>query len=60
MIRDLLRAAPVYVTRKTADGFIAHYSLSMGMSLLAMMLIWANIVGWSLYGLYELGKLVFA
>lgn len=50
---DLGASAPVYVTRKTAGGVVAHYSLSIWMSLLAMCLVWLNIVVWGVIGLVE-------
>ena len=43
---------PVYVTRKTANGETGSFSLSLWMSLLALMLVWANIVLWSLFGIF--------
>lgn len=49
---------PIYVTRKTSSGLIAEYSLSIWMTLLAIMVIWANIVGWGCFGLYVLARLV--
>jgi len=45
--------APIYVTRKNADGWIGSYSMSLGMSLPAMLLVWLNVIAWGLIGLYE-------
>ena len=47
----LNNTAQVYVTRKDADGNISSYSLSLWMTLLAMLLVWANIVIWGIIGL---------
>lgn len=45
---------PIYVTRKTAAGNTGDYSLSPGLALTLMLLILANIAGWSIYGLVVL------
>lgn len=50
---NLNASAPIYVTRKNADGIIATYSLSIWMTLLALMIVWTNIVVWGGIGLYE-------
>ena len=49
---DLSAAMPIYVTRKTAGGATGSLSLSIWMQLLAMMLIWFNVVVWAGIGLY--------
>jgi len=49
----LNQSMPVYVTRETGNGVIASYSLSAWMTLLAIALIWLNVVIWSAIGLYE-------
>lgn len=49
--KGLGTAMPVYVTRQTADGLIAQYSLSLWMTLLAVFLLWANVVAWGIVGL---------
>lgn len=57
---------PVYVTRKTANGVIATWSIGAkrGAQLMvamqvALWLILANIGAWGLYALYLLATLVF-
>lgn len=50
---------PVYVTRKTANGYTGSYSLAAWMPLLAIALIWLNIVVWGCVGLYEAARIVF-
>lgn len=52
-------ATPVYVTRKTADGMTGSLSISIWMQLVALLLIWLNVMVWSCFGLYEAGRLVF-
>lgn len=47
----LNESAPVYITRKSASGETGTYSMSLWMSLLAMMLVWLNVVAWSIVGL---------
>jgi uncharacterized protein (DUF983 family) len=42
---------PVYVTRKTASGETGSLSLSIWMGLVAMLLVWLNVVVWSVIGL---------
>ena len=43
---------PIYVTRETAHGETAEYSLSLWMTLLAGLLVWLNVVLWGGYGIY--------
>lgn len=50
---------PIYVTRKTAGGETMSYSLSLWMTLLVILLVWANVIVWAGYGLYEFGRLCF-
>lgn len=50
---NLSFAAPVYVTRKNASGETGTYSLSIWMTLLAMMLIWINVVFWGIVGVVK-------
>jgi hypothetical protein len=57
--KNLNMAAPVYVTRKNADSYIASYSMTLWMTLLAMMLVWLNIVVWGIVGLIEAGVVLF-
>jgi len=49
---SLTDSLPIYVTRKDADGETGTYSLSGWAVLLAMLLIWLNIVVWGFLGLY--------
>lgn len=51
--------APVYVTRKTADGWTGSYYLPFWMTLTALLLAWLNIVAWGALGLYEAARIVF-
>ena len=48
---SLMDSAPVYVTRENADGLTASYSMSFWMTLLAMFVVWANVVVWGVIGL---------
>jgi hypothetical protein len=48
---NLNMAMSVYTTRQDAHGQTASYSLSLWMTLLAMFLIWLNIVVWGAIGL---------
>jgi hypothetical protein len=50
---------PVYVTRKTADGSTGSYSLSLWMTLLAIFLVWLNIVLWCSYGIVQVAEKIF-
>jgi len=45
--------APVYVTRPTADGYIASYSLALYQSLLALLIIWLNVLLWGVIGIIQ-------
>ena len=51
-------SAPVYVTRKTADGTTGSYSLSLWMTILAMLLVWLNVVVWSVVGVVEAVRVI--
>lgn len=51
-----LRNMPLYVTRKTANGVTGDFSISPGLGVTIFLLVLLNIVGWSLYGLVELGS----
>jgi hypothetical protein len=43
---------PIYVTRPHgANKTTASYSLSLWMSILAMMLVWMNVVLWGVFGI---------
>ena len=48
---DLNKNMPVYVTRETADGLTGSLSMSIWMALLAMLLIWVNIIVWGIIGI---------
>lgn len=49
--RGLGTPLPIYVTRENANGQIAEFTLSAWMILLAMFIVWANVVLWGAYGL---------
>lgn len=53
MFENMGISVPVYVTRKTADGTTGSYSLSLWMPILAILLVWFNVVVWSIIGLVE-------
>lgn len=55
---NLRSSMPVYVTRPESDGYVASYSMSLWMTLGAMMLLWLNIVVWCLIGLALAGSLI--
>lgn len=55
---DLSATTPVYVTRKTADGYTGSLSLSIWMQLLVLLLLWFNAVIWGCVGLYEAVRVV--
>lgn len=42
---------PIYVTRKAASGETGSLSLSIWMPLVALLLVWLNVVLWSIVGL---------
>lgn len=50
---------PIYVTRKTADGQTAHYSLSLWMTVLVILLVWLSIIIWSIVGFITAFRVVF-
>jgi hypothetical protein len=60
-VRDFFKAlnmsTPVYVTRKDGDGRIMSYSMSAWMTLLAMAVIWLNVVAWGIFGMVELWRI---
>ncbi len=42
---------PYYVTRKTADGYTAYFSLPAWLLLTAAKLFWLNVIVWGVVGL---------
>ena len=59
MFKNLGMSAPVYVTRKSADGFTMTYEMSLWMPIFAMLLIWLNVMIWGIVGLITAFKVVF-
>lgn len=57
---SLRDSVPIYVTRSWADGSVAHYDMPVCMPLVAMLLIWLNVIVWGLLGLYEAVRVVLA
>jgi hypothetical protein len=55
---SLRSSIPVYVTRRDADGLIASYEMPLWMSLFGLLMVWLNIMVWSLIGLVLAGTLV--
>lgn len=55
----LATSAPVYTTRRDADGATASYSLSLWMTLLALLLVWVNVVLWATVGIVYAFKVAF-
>lgn len=49
---------PIYTTRTSAAGETGSLSMSLWMALLAMLLVWANVVAWGFYGLYSVVRAV--
>lgn len=49
---------PIYVTRKSAEGETAEYSLSLWMTLVAILLVWLNVMAWGCLGLYVAVRVV--
>ena len=49
---------PVYVTRKTADGYTGQASLSAWLVMLILLLVAYNAVGWGIFGLATLVQTV--
>lgn len=45
------RSMPLYVTRKTADGETASYSMPLKQSIRVMLLVYANLLLWGTIGL---------
>lgn len=48
---SLRDSAPIYVTRKTASGETMQYDMSLWMSLVAILLVWVNVMVWGVVGL---------
>lgn len=48
---SLTDSMPIYVTRKDAGGETGTLSLSIWMPLVAMLLIWVNVIVWGVVGL---------
>lgn len=57
-LEGLGMSLPVYVTRKTAHGETYQYSLSLWMTLLAIFLLWLNVVVWGAVGLIAAVRVV--
>lgn len=57
---SLADSTPIYVTRKTAGGETGSYGMSLWMSLIALLLIWLNVIVWGCLGLYEAVRVVAA
>lgn len=54
-----MNSIPVYVTRKHGgENASGAFFLSPGLFLLTFTLVWLNVLGWSIFGLYELGAQV--
>jgi len=53
-LKSLGTALPVYVTRPTADGRVAFFTVAAGFVVLIEFLLVLNMVGWGVYGLVEL------
>jgi hypothetical protein len=45
---------PIYVTRPTGNGGIGYFALSPRAALTVFLLILANAIGWSIFGLLAL------
>lgn len=55
----LMTSMPVYVTRPHGrDGKTVSYSMSLWMSLLAMLLLWLNVVVWGVVGVYAAVRVI--
>jgi hypothetical protein len=48
---DLNQTAPIYVTRKNADGYIGSYSASLWMPIFTMLLFFTNAFIWGVVGI---------
>lgn len=57
---NLSASTPVYVTRKSADGYTGSLSMSIWMQLLVLLLFWFNAVIWGCIGIYEAVRVVTA
>lgn len=55
---SLKDSAPIYVTRKTAHGDTGSYEITLWMSLLAVLLVWLNVVVWAVIGLIAAARTV--
>lgn len=53
-LQTFVQPMPIYVTRKTADGYTGSYTLPGWQALLMVLIITFNIIGWGLYGLVDL------
>ncbi len=51
-------AMPIYTTRPHG-GETASYSLSLWMSLLAMLIVWCNVIFWGAWGIGQAVERVF-
>jgi cell division protein FtsB len=56
---SLTDSMPIYVTRKTAHGNTGDIQMSIWMALVAMLVIWLNVIAWGLAGLYVAVTVVF-
>jgi hypothetical protein len=50
---SLLDPIPIYVTRKNANGVSATWTINAFIPLLAMFIVFANIILWGIFGFYE-------
>lgn len=48
------QSLPVYVTRQNGEGGVGTYSVAAWLGLTIMLLIYANLLGWGIYGLVTL------
>lgn len=51
-------SAPIYVTRKSASGETGSYSMTLWMTLFAFLLVWANVMVWSVVGLVTAARVI--
>lgn len=54
----MAKEIPVFVTRPTANGEIGAWWLNAYISVGLFLLVTANIIGWSIYGLVTLVRMV--
>lgn len=57
-MRGFFQAWPIYVTNKTADGYIASYEIPSGFALLILFLALLNATIWGFIGLYEAVRVI--